>query len=66
MTRKSLALYYYSNGRPHGETAGQHYSTPFRRRPGERLLITPETIAHNLLPPIVMSMISALRHRRRR
>lgn len=65
-TRKSLALYYYSNGRPRSETAGEHYSTPFRRRPGERLLLTPETIAQNLLPPIVMSMISALRHRRRR
>lgn len=36
-TRKSLALYYYSNGRPRSETAGEHYSTPFRRRPGERL-----------------------------
>ncbi len=65
-TRKSLALYYYSNGRPRSETAGEHYSTPFRRRPGEKLLLTPETIAQNLLPPIVMSMISALRHRRRR
>ncbi len=65
-TRKSLALYYYSNGRPRSETAGEHYSTPFRRRPGERLLLTPETIAQNLQPPIVMSMISALRHRRRR
>jgi 2OG-Fe(II) oxygenase superfamily len=64
ITRKSLALYFYSNGRPKGETAAKHYSTPFRRRPGERLLLTPQTIAHSLLPPIVMSMISALRHRR--
>jgi hypothetical protein len=63
-TRKSLALYYYSNGRPAEETVGTHYSTPFRRRPGESPLITPQTIAQNLLPPIVMSMISALRHRR--
>jgi hypothetical protein len=66
MTRKSIALYYYSNGRPRGETAGEHYSTAFRRRPGERLFLTPETIAQNLLPPIVVSMISALRHRRQR
>ena len=63
-TRKSLALYYYSNGRPPSETAGEHYSTPFRRRPGEKLILTPETIAQNLLPPIVMSLIGALRHRR--
>jgi len=66
VTRKSLALYYYSNGRPRGETGVEHYSTPFRRRPGEKSFLTPETIAHNLLPPIVMSMISALRHRRQR
>jgi Rps23 Pro-64 3,4-dihydroxylase Tpa1-like proline 4-hydroxylase len=65
-TRKSLALYYYSNGRPRSETAGEHYATPFRRRPGEGRLLTPETIAQNLLPPIVMSMISAFRHRRSR
>jgi 2-oxoglutarate-Fe(II)-dependent oxygenase superfamily protein len=63
-TRKSLALYYYSNGRPSTETAGKHYSTPFRRRPGEKPFLTPETIAQNLLPPIVMSMISALWRRR--
>jgi Rps23 Pro-64 3,4-dihydroxylase Tpa1-like proline 4-hydroxylase len=64
MTRKSLALYYYSNGRPSNETAGEHYSTLFRRRPGERSFLTPSTIAQNLLPPIVMSAVSALRHRR--
>jgi hypothetical protein len=65
-TRKSLALYYYSNGRPREEIAASHYSTPFRRRPGEKVFLTPEIIAQNLLPPIVMSMISLLRERRRR
>ncbi len=65
-TRKSLALYYYSNGRPRDEIAGAHYSTPFRRRPGEKLFLTPEMIAHNLLPPILMSTISLLRQRLRR
>jgi 2-oxoglutarate-Fe(II)-dependent oxygenase superfamily protein len=65
-SRKSLALYYYSNGRPREEIAGAHYSTPFRRRPGEKFFLTPEMIAHNLLPPIVMSAISLLRHRRHR
>lgn len=66
ITRRSLALYYYSNGRPRSETDGAHYSTPFRRRPGEKPLLTPETIAQNLLPPIVTHMISAFRHRRLR
>ena len=65
-SRKSLALYYYSNGRPRDEVAGEHFSTPFRRRPGEKFFLTPETIAQNLLPPIVMSMVSSLRHRLRR
>ncbi len=62
-SRKSLALYYYSNGRPREEIAGTHYSTPFHRRPGEKSFLTPEMIAHNLLPPFVMSAISLLRRR---
>ena len=33
-SRKSLALYYYSNGRPDGERTGSH-STLFVRRPGD-------------------------------
>jgi hypothetical protein len=56
MTRKSLALYYFSNGRPAEEVSGDH-STLFRaRREGEfkpsarqRL----RSIARDLLPPIV-------------
>jgi len=34
-TRKSLALYYYSNGRPPEEISGEH-STLYQRRPGEK------------------------------
>jgi hypothetical protein len=65
-TRKSLALYYYSNGRPRDEIAGRRYSTLFRRRPGEKSFLTPEMIAQNLLPPIVMSVVSSLRRRLQR
>jgi hypothetical protein len=65
-SRKSLALYYYSNGRPRDEVADAHYSTLFRRRPGEKPFFTLEMIAHNLLPPILMSTISLLRQHRRR
>jgi len=65
-SRKSLALYYYSNGRPREEIAGPHYSTLFRRRPGEKFFLTPEMVAQNLLPPIVMSAISVLRQRFKR
>jgi hypothetical protein len=65
-TRKSLALYYYSNGRPREEISGRHYATPFRRRPGENVFLTPEMIAQKLLPPILMSIVSSLSQRRRR
>lgn len=56
MTRKSLALYYFSNGRPAEEVSGGH-STLFRERtpqdfkptPGQRL----RNVARDLLPPIL-------------
>ena len=56
MTRKSLALYYYSNGRPAEEISGDH-STFFRAR-GEsdfRLKIGQQLrrVVSDLLPPIV-------------
>ena len=65
-SRKSIALYYYTNGRPRDEISREHYSTPFRRRPGERFFLTPEMIAQNLLPPIVMSLVSSLKQRLQR
>ncbi len=36
-SRRSLALYYYSNGRPQSEVSGAH-NTLFRERPGEEFL----------------------------
>jgi hypothetical protein len=36
LTRKSLALYYYSNGRPSEETSNAH-GTWFKKRPSEKL-----------------------------
>lgn len=35
MTRKSIALYYFTNGRPPGETLGGTTTTLFMKRPGE-------------------------------
>jgi hypothetical protein len=57
MTRKSLALYYFSNGRPAEEVSG-HHTTIFRARgdgdftPTVRQRIV--SVAKDLLPPIVM------------
>ena len=36
VSRRSLALYYYSNGRPADEVIPRHNDTLFRRRPGVR------------------------------
>lgn len=57
-TRKSLALYYYSNGRPEQEVSPGH-STIFQARPEEDLALkTPasnkfKTVLKKLLPPIL-------------
>ena len=56
MTRKSMALYYFSNGRPAEEVTGDH-STLFRpRNPGDFRPTTGQRlrgIAKDLLPPIL-------------
>ena len=56
MTRKSMALYYFSNGRPAEEVTGEH-STVFRARNEEDFRLTPRqrlrSVARDLTPPIV-------------
>jgi Rps23 Pro-64 3,4-dihydroxylase Tpa1-like proline 4-hydroxylase len=56
MTRKSMALYYFSNGRPAEELSGQH-STIFReRREGEFQQTWRQraaSVARDFLPPIL-------------
>lgn len=56
MTRKSMALYYFSNGRPGEEVTGEH-STLFRaRNPSDFKLTAAQRlrgIAADLLPPIL-------------
>ncbi|MDQ3032896.1 MAG: 2OG-Fe(II) oxygenase [Myxococcota bacterium] len=54
--RRSLALYYYSNGRPASEVAASH-TTIFKRRPGETIPRTLNEIGENLLPPVVLDAI---------
>jgi hypothetical protein len=56
MTRKSLALYYFSNGRPAEEIAGEHSTLFQARRPDEFRTTTGQrlrSLARDLLPPIV-------------
>ena len=56
MTRKSLALYYFSNGRPAEEVTGEH-STIFRSRDARDNTLTfgqrVRKIASDLTPPII-------------
>jgi hypothetical protein len=68
-SRKSLATYYYSNGRPAEETSSAH-STLFQHRPGEpangqpgRLRRTAKRVMRALLPPILVDSYHALRNR---
>lgn len=59
VTRKSLALYYYTNGRPPEEISDSH-STLFQARPGEdlgQLRFRLMDLAKDLLPPVVTRLI---------
>jgi len=57
MARKSLALYYYTNGRPADEVSGTH-TTLFRPRTQDDFRLTPRQrvrrVAAAVLPPILM------------
>jgi Rps23 Pro-64 3,4-dihydroxylase Tpa1-like proline 4-hydroxylase len=65
-TRKSLAVYYYTNGRPE-EEANESHSTLFQKRPGKELslstraLITTKKVVRSLLPPIITDTIYRIR-----
>ena len=65
MTRKSLALYYYSNGRPDEEVSDEH-GTLIRSRPGEMIdgsngPSTAKSILKRFIPPIVMDIRDRLK-----
>jgi hypothetical protein len=61
VTRKSLALYYFTNGRPAEEISGEH-TTIFRARGPEDLRGTGSQrlrkLARDLVPPIIMRRFS--------
>ncbi len=64
MTRKSLAMYYYTSGRPVEETSPLH-TTLFQRRPGEGLGASVFSLLTRLTPPIVLEARDRLRRGRR-
>lgn len=61
-TRKSLALYYYTNGRPEGETGGISDKTLYRS-PEKSHSYMMRRYAKKLLPPIVSDAVRAVRKR---
>jgi 2OG-Fe(II) oxygenase superfamily len=63
--RRSIALYYYTNGRPAAEVAHSH-TTIFKRRPGESIPFTLAELGENLLPPIILHQIRKRNFLRRR
>jgi hypothetical protein len=54
-SRKSIAMYYYTNGRPIGEIHGRH-STLYQRRKDDSYLLTMKRVAVDLVPPILVKM----------
>lgn len=65
-TRKSLALYYYTNGRPAEEISGKAHSTIFQARPGEEITetsskIEAKAVLKKLIPPLFIDVIKSLR-----
>jgi len=60
MTRKSLALYYFTNGRPPEEISGEH-STLFRARSARDFVPTPgqrfRALARDVLPPFLVRLL---------
>jgi len=55
ITRRSIALYYYTNGRPDQESSDAH-TTRFQARPGERYTITARDILHGITPPYAKAL----------
>jgi hypothetical protein len=62
-TRKSMATYYYTNGRPEEEVTGDH-TTLFQARPGvvvEEPGISMKDAMRAITPPILWDAVKALR-----
>lgn len=58
--RRSMALYYYSNGRPEEERVEDH-STLFKQRPGEEWKSSWRQAAKRWAPPALLDLVSGRR-----
>ncbi|GAA1270758.1 hypothetical protein Psi02_21140 [Planotetraspora silvatica] len=55
--RRSMALYYYSNGRP-DEEVGEDHTTLFKQRPGEQWKSNLRQVAKRWVPPVLVDLAS--------
>ena len=60
--RRSMALYYYSNGRPSPEASEDH-TTLFKHRPGEQWNSKPRQVIKRWVPPAVSDFVARRRSR---
>jgi hypothetical protein len=60
MTRKSMALYYYTNGRPQNEQSRSH-STLFVSPQGEKKLRRIKSAVRMVVPPIIPALVRRIR-----
>lgn len=60
-TRRSMALYYYTNGRPDSERSAAH-STLYQQRPGERIDRKRRTM-ERITPPILIDAAKRVKQR---
>jgi len=62
MSRKSIALYYFSLGRPRSESTGKH-GTLFVEAKGEKLSYDLRSILFDFSPPIIIRFFKALKRK---
>jgi hypothetical protein len=55
-SRKSIALYYYTNGRPASELKEGGHSTVFKLRPGEKEPLSLRLIGQKIVPPFIFDL----------
>ena len=63
MTRKSLALYYFSNGRPASEIRSslESQSTLFKQRAGEKFNYGIKNFIVQFIPPIALTILRPIK-----
>ena len=64
-TRKSVAMYYYSNGRPEDEVTGEH-NTAWKKRHADEFGIAPKhnavkSLVQDWTPPALLRLLTRMR-----